>query len=86
MTRLIAHIVRSGRAICGRAGTPNTWGADERMVVWNDVPQTPRRLICAACLPVYEHDVYDSHRRQQRRVTQRRVTQKSAGGSGPKIT
>ena len=66
MTRLIAHIVRSGRAICGRTGTPNTWDDAERMVTWNEVPDTSHRLICSRCLAIYEQDMLDSRQRQQR--------------------
>lgn len=57
---MLAHILLSGRPLCGRAGTPNTWPDDEAFIAYPDVPYAKGTIkeefnYCETCKRMYDN-------------------------------
>ena len=63
MKAMVVHILRGGRALCGREGIPNTWNESEKWVSWNEVMNSKQNLICKRCLDIFWQDKTSQGRR-----------------------
>jgi hypothetical protein len=65
------HVLRAGRPLCARPGTPNEWPAHHRWVAWNMVPkhlaQHGSARYCRTCIGRWGVD--DEMRRQRSRAS-----------------